>query len=121
MKTQIVIGQKVSRALRERSKELKQNMTPAETALWERLRANRCNGLHFRRQQVIGRYIADFYCHRLGLVIELDGAVHDGRIEVDAVRDKELSERNLKVIRFRNEEVVGNLDEVLNRIAEECK
>jgi very-short-patch-repair endonuclease len=79
-----VIGQKVSRELRERTKELRQAMTPAEKILWEQLRHNRLNGLQFRRQQIIDRYIVDFYCHEKALVVEIDGDIHDLQQEYDA-------------------------------------
>lgn len=115
---QIVIGQRVSRALLQRAKELKQKMTPAEELLWKQLRANKFHGCHFRRQQVIDGFIVDFYCHRLGLVIELDGDVHNCRKEADSIRDSRLAERNLTIIRFRNEDVFRDMDRVLNRIRE---
>ena len=117
---QIVLGQKVSGTLQQRSRELRRNMTLAEKTLWEHLRANRLNGAHFRRQQVIDGRIVDFYCHRHGLVIELDGSVHDNRAEEDSIRDAKLSERGLNVIRFRNQDILDNLDSVLRRITEAC-
>ncbi len=95
-------------------------MTRAEGILWEHLRSNRLNGVHFRRQQVIDGRIVDFYCHRHGLVIELDGSVHDNQEKEDSIRDAKLSERRLHVIRFRNQEVLHDLDGVLRRIAEVC-
>jgi very-short-patch-repair endonuclease len=115
---QIVIGQRVSRALLQRAKELKNKMTPAEELLWKHLRANKFYGYHFRRQQVIDGFIVDFYCHQLGLVIELDGSIHYNRKEADSIRDNRLAERNLTIIRFRNEDVFGNLSGVLERIRE---
>mgnify|MGYP001252608911 CR=1 FL=1 len=72
---QIVTGQKVSAAKEARAKELRREMTPAEGKLWMGLRANRLEGFHFRRQQVIEPYIVDFYCHQAALVIEVDGGV----------------------------------------------
>ncbi len=57
-------------------------MTPAEKILWEELRANKL-GVHFRRQQVIQGFIVDFYCHQAGLVVEVDGDVHDLHKEED--------------------------------------
>jgi very-short-patch-repair endonuclease len=72
----IVIGQKVTSEKVQRAKELRKNMTGAEKLLWQSLRANRLNGWHFRRQQIIGGFIADFYCHAAALVIELNGGIH---------------------------------------------
>lgn len=60
----IVIGQKVDQAKVERAKELRKNLTPEERILWQRLRANRLDGWHFRRQQIIDGFIVDFYCHK---------------------------------------------------------
>lgn len=61
----------------EASRRLRQNSTPAEVALWERLRGKQLGGIKFRRQFVIEPYIANFYCHACHLVIELDGGIHD--------------------------------------------
>ena len=61
---------------KERAHQFRREITPSEAALWQALRANRLGGLHFRRQQIIDGFIADFYCHAAGLVVELDGSVH---------------------------------------------
>jgi len=74
-------------------------------------------GLRFRRQHPIGPYIADFYCAARKLVIELDGLTHDDRAAYDAARTHDLRQRGLRVIRFTNDEVVHNVDDVLFRIA----
>ena len=63
-------------------------------------------GVHFRRQQVIAGFIVDFYCHKAGLVVEVDGDIHDLQQEEDARREKALSELGLRVVRFGNDEVV---------------
>ena len=91
-------------------------MTPAEATLWPHLRANRLGGLHFRRQQVIDGFIADFYCHAAGLVVELDGAAHGERRGYDAERDKVLQARGLLVLRFPNGRVEADLKAVLMEI-----
>jgi len=93
-------------------------MTPAERILWRELRTNRLNGVHFRRQQVIDGFIADFYCHAAGLVIELDGAVHEEQKEYDRFRDEIIGFRKLTVLRFTNDDVELRLQEVLRRIAQ---
>jgi very-short-patch-repair endonuclease len=116
----IVIGQSVSAAKLQRAKELRQQMTPEEKILWQHLRTNRLCGLHFRRQQIIDGFIVDFYCHKARLVIEVDGGIHQQRVEYDTERDKVLAARGLRVLRIRNEEVRSNLEEVLVRIAEAC-
>ncbi len=76
-KKNIVTGQRVKKEKLERAKELRRNMTPAERRLWNELRANRLGGWHFRRQQIIDGFIVDFYCHKAGLIIEVDGPIHD--------------------------------------------
>ena len=92
-------------------------MTPAENVLWEELRANKL-GVHFRRQQVIQGFIVDFYCHKAGLVIEVDGDIHDLQKEEDERREKVLSALGLRVVRFRNDEVVRDVSVVVERIKE---
>ncbi|MHC5599741.1 MAG: endonuclease domain-containing protein [Nostoc sp.] len=85
--------------------------------LWQHLRANRLNGLHFRRQQIINGFIADFYCHSTALVIEVDGKIHEQQAEYDAEGDKVMSARGLRLLRIKNEEVRHELDKVLMRIS----
>lgn len=105
----------------ERAKELRQHMTPEEIVLWQHLRANHLNGLHFRRQAALAGFIVDFYCARARLVIELDGSVHDDQVEADAERDAILESHGLRVLRIRNHEVRQDLSGVLNRIAAACE
>ena len=113
----IIPGQRVTKEKVERSRELRREMTPAEAILWQELRANKL-GVHFRRQQVIAGFIVDFYCHRAALVIEVDGDIHDLQKEDDAKRDKALSEMGLKIVRFRNDEILNNLPIIVKRIKE---
>jgi len=120
MPKNIVVGQKVEKKKLQRAKELRRRMTAEEKILWRHLRTNQLTGLHFRRQQVIDGFIADFYCHSAGLVIELDGTVHQSQTKYDAERDRALSQRKLRTLRIKNEEVRENLDGVLSRILEAC-
>ena len=115
----IIPGQRVAKEKLQRAKELRQDMTPAEKILWQELRGNKL-GVHFRRQQVIAGFIVDFYCHRADLVIELDGGVHEVSEQKasDIERDKVLGEMGLRVFRFKNEDVIGNLQRVLEKIRE---
>jgi very-short-patch-repair endonuclease len=115
----IIPGQRVTKEKLERARELRHEMTPAENTLWQELRGNKL-GVHFRRQQVIAGFIVDFYCHKAGLVIELDGGVHDEETqkESDARKDKALNELGLRIIRFRNEEVLKDISQVVGRIRE---
>ena len=113
----IAAGQKVDRAKLQRAKELRRRMTEEERILWQHLRGNRFEGFHFRRQQVIDGFIVDFYCHTAGLVVELDGPVHEDQTEYDAERDCALSARGLYILRIRNQEVKQNIEGVLAQIA----
>jgi very-short-patch-repair endonuclease len=105
---------------RARARELRRDMTPAETALWQHLRASRLNGLHFRRQQIVHGFIADFYCHAAGVVVEVDGGVHATQADYDQTRDAAFAALGLFVLRVRNEDVLGATADVLVRIARVC-
>ena len=117
----IVIGQNVDRAKVQRAKELRRQMTGEERILWQQLRTNRLEGFHFRRQQVIDGFIVDFYCHTAGLVVEVDGGVHEGQAEYDEERDRLLSARGLRVLRVENRKVREDLPDVLARIVAACR
>jgi very-short-patch-repair endonuclease len=117
----IITGQRVHQEMLRRAQEMRQNMTPDEEKLWQRLRAGRLEGFHFRRQQVIDGYITDFYCHAAGLVIEVDGDVHLELQEYDRERDKHLSDRGLRVLRFYNTDVNKNIEAILAVILEACR
>ena len=95
-------------------------MIPEEEMLRHRLRTNQLGGWHFRRQQVIDGYIVDFYCHQAGLVVELDGPIHEGQMEYDDERDQVLATRGLRILRIKNEEVHQDMERVLGRILEAC-
>jgi len=98
----------------EKAKKLRKNMTGAEKILWTYLKGG-INGFKFRRQHVIGVYIADFYCHPLKLVIELDGKIH-ARAEVkilDEQREGDLKRWGYEIIRFTNEELFRDIEKVL--------
>jgi len=113
----IVTGQKVTKEKLERAKELRREMTPAEKLLWQEVRAKKL-GVRFRRQQIIQGFIVDFYCHKAALVIEVDGDIHDLQQDEDARREKALREMGLRIVRFRNDEVVRELSMVVGRIRE---
>jgi len=117
----IVRGQSVSYEMLERAKKLRREMTPAEKILWQRLRANKLNGLHFRRQQIVHGYFADFYCHQHELIVELDGDIHKFQQEYDADREAYLIALGFRIVRFTNDEIIEDLKTVLQRIVEECK
>jgi very-short-patch-repair endonuclease len=112
----IIIGQKVTEQKAQRARELRQKMTPAERRLWQQLRANRLDNWHFRRQQIIDGFIVDFYCHRAGLVIEVDGPIHEDQQEADAEREAILRARELTILRFTNRQVMNDMPSVLQEI-----
>ena len=97
---------------------LRRNETKAEKLLWEKLRNNQLGGLKFRRQHPVNIYIADFYCHKFKLIIELDGDYHnqEEQKQKDEVRTEVLGLNDLKIIRFKNEEVEQDINQVLTTI-----
>jgi very-short-patch-repair endonuclease len=117
----IVRGQKVSFEMYERAKKLRREMTPAEKIIWKELRANKLQGLHFRRQQIIHGYFPDFYCHQHELIVELDGGIHEFQKEYDAERGAYLIALGFRIIHFKNDEVFKDLQNVLVKIVRECK
>jgi len=90
-------------------------MSPVERLLWNRIRANQLDGLHFRRQQIVAGYIADFYCHTAGIAIEVDGDTHDDP-ERDAYRDSVFEGKGIRVLRFTNAQVLHETEAVLEAI-----
>jgi very-short-patch-repair endonuclease len=102
----------------KRAYEMRKNPTEAETILWSCLRSFRSEGLIFRRQHPLDIFIADFYCHQLKLVIEVDGEVHENEeaLEYDLGRSAELERYGIKVLRFNNKEVIEDTDSVVSRI-----
>ncbi len=95
----------------------RKSMTPAEKKLWQSIRKNKL-GVKFRRQHPINRFIADFYCNEKKLIVEIDGGCHEDEDQAayDIGRTKELEEFGIRVIRFTNEEVEIDLEDVLVRI-----
>ncbi len=100
------------------ARRLRREMTDAERKLWQALRAKRFRGVGFRRQAPLGPYIADFVCHALKMVIEVDGGQHSGS-DHDERRDAWMKREGYKVLRFWNNEVLVNLEGVLDRIGRE--
>ena len=103
--------------LRQAVRENRAKPTSTEAALWTELRNRRLNGYRFRRQHAIGRFVVDFYCSDARLVIEVDGPIHRSRRAEDRERDAELERRELRVIRFTNDEAMKEMPSVLGRIA----
>jgi len=117
----ILTRQFVSQELKARAKAMRSNMTPAESKLWYHLRRNNLANFHFRRQQIIGSYIVDFYCHSANLVVELDGSGHLDQVAYDQKRDDTLAGLGLRVLRFYNSDVIEDIDTVLEVILEHCQ
>ncbi|MBA4421061.1 MAG: endonuclease domain-containing protein [Anaerolinea sp.] len=99
-----------------RAKDLRKQQTPAEARLWGQLRNRRLYGYKFKRQTVIGNFIADFSCAETRLIIEVDGSQHGNQVEYDQSRTAFFEENGYKLIRFWNAEVLQDLDGVLERI-----
>ena len=110
-----------NRDLKQPSRQLRTNVTEPERHLWAKIRRKQLKGCQFYRQKPIGEYIVDFYCHRAKLVVEVDGDLHfsDEAVKNDRVRDEYLSSLGLRVLRFTNAEVMGNIEGVVERIASE--
>ena len=100
---------------------LREKMTPAEKLLWERLKGKQILGRRFRRQHPIFIFIVDFYCHEARLVVEVDGKIHYQHLEYDDGRTAEMEKFYIEVIRFKNEEIEHDIDEVIIRITERVK
>jgi very-short-patch-repair endonuclease len=120
MPNNILHGQRITDEKRALAKTLRQRMTPAENLLWQALRRSQLDGFHFRRQQIIDGFVVDFYCHAIGLVIELDGEIHQQQKAYDAERDRLLQQRGLTVLRMPNSAVTTDLTATLEQIRTRC-
>ena len=114
----IVVGQKITNEKKQRAKEMRREITPAENILWQRLRKNQLSGFHFRRQQVIDGFIVDFYCHATSLIVEIDGGIHETQQEQDAEREAHLISRGFRILRVTNDQVNNDIEGVLQEILE---
>jgi very-short-patch-repair endonuclease len=110
---------RLSPLILQRARDMRHPLTPAEQKVWARVR-NQQLGLKIRRQQVIGRFIADFYCAEARLVIEIDGDSHAApdQAEYDAARTAWLEARGYRVVRFSNNAVAMHLEQVLEAICQ---
>jgi len=101
------------------ARELRQIETEADKKLWSLLRNRQLKGRKFRRQHALADYILDFYCHECKLAVEVDGNVHTGKInqDYDAARTTFLSDNDITVLRFWNNEVMDEQEKVLEKIA----
>jgi cyclase len=102
----------------DNAQKLRKQTTEAEELLWKKLRNRRFEGLKFRRQHPMSRFIVDFYCHEKLLVVEVDGGIHDEPEvkERDEGREEELKNFGLTIVRFKNEEVMNDMNGALGRL-----
>ena len=103
---------------RSLAKQFRRTMTRGETLLWRYLKAHHLDGLGFRRQVPMGKFIADFACHAARVIVEIDGPSHDfeSRLRHDENRDVWIASQGYVVLRFSNEDVLTNLEGVLEVI-----
>ena len=109
-----------SAGLTELARELRAQGTPAESLLWQLLRNRQLHGFKFRRQHQFGNYVADFYCRKARLVVECDGSAHNSneQWQHDQVRDAYMVSQGLRVLRFSNDQILNNTENILSEIAE---
>ena len=100
------------------AKELRNNSTKSEIKLWKYLKGKQMMGYDFHRQRPIDEYIADFFCHKLKLVIELDGFTHrfEEVTQRDVKKENKLSEFGITVLRFGDDQVINDIYNVLKVI-----
>ena len=114
----LIIKRRIKESTTANARALRSNMTDAESMLWRAVRGRQINGHRFRRQHPIGPYIADFACLEKKCVIELDGGQHQDQMDDDERRTTFLQEQGWHVLRFWNNDVLGNLEGVLMRLSE---
>jgi len=109
---------RATREMVEIARRLRSDATPAEQVLWEELRGRRFRGLKFRRQHPIGCFVVDFYCHERGLIVEVDGDVHQSGSQraADAEREEWLTSLGLRIVRVPNELVLSDARAALELI-----
>jgi len=104
------------KVLKTNSRNLRNNSTLAEVLLWNELKAGKLNGYKFNRQKPLIKYIVDFYCKKLKLVIEIDGESHVDKEKEDALRQQEIEKLKLNFLRFNDYEIKLNLNDVICKI-----
>lgn len=113
--------QRVSSEKLAMAKTMRRNMTLAERCFWNAVRANKIDGMHFHRQQVIDGFIAEFYCGDRRLVVEIDGGIHETQKDYDDMRETALKKNGLRIIRFSNQEVINSMDQVIQKLEDFVK
>ncbi len=105
-------------SLRPISRVNRQQMTSVELKLWLTILKSKQTGYRFFRQKPLGKFIADFYCSKLALIIEVDGSSHTNRQSIDQSRDQYFQERGILTVRFTNNEIISELLKVKNKLEE---
>ncbi|MGP1351798.1 MAG: endonuclease domain-containing protein [Parasphingopyxis sp.] len=100
----------------KRARELRNAASPAERKLWQYLSRRQLAGRRFSRQMPVGPYFCDFLCRAEKLIVEIDGTSHDSRGDYDEQRTHYLESQGLTVLRFTNEDVLGNIQGVVQSI-----
>ena len=117
MTTDMIDSNAMADRQREFARRMRAQPTDAERVLWQRLRHDiSLTGSHFRRQALVGQFIVDFASRRAKLVIELDGGQHDWQQASDALRKRQIEAAGYSILRFWNNDVLGNLEGVLSEI-----
>jgi very-short-patch-repair endonuclease len=111
---------KMEKIIKERARDLRKLMTGVELKLWSRLRLRQMAGLRFRRQVPFGNYIVDFACFEPKIIIELDGSQHAEQVDYDEQRTKYLKMYGYTVLRFWNNEILNEIEDVLQMIWNVC-
>ena len=109
----------------ETARNLRKQQTQAEKVFWKKVRKKRFRGLKFRRQHPIEfeyysqirHFIADFYCPELGLIVEIDGGIHEQQKGDDELRTEILNTLNYRVVRFGNKDFLENIDGVMKKLS----
>lgn len=108
-----------NKQLKNFAKSLRKDSTPTEIIIWSKILRNNQTGVSFLRQRPIGNYIADFLCRKLKLIIEIDGYSHNFKNEEDIIRDTKLQELGYTTLRFHDEDIITDLDNVERTILAE--
>lgn len=112
--------QRLPEQTKQNARRLRNSMTDAEQKLWQQLRQRQIHGLKFRRQHPCGKFILDFACLEIKLAIEVDGGQHTEAALYDEQRSQWLKQQGWVVLRFWNNQVLGELDEVMAVIYQQC-
>ena len=103
--------------LKQIARMLRNNMTLAEILLWNQLKDKQLLGYDFHRQKPIDEFVMDFFCPKLLLAIEIDGDSHEWKLERDSLRQRDIEKFGVRFLRFSDEEVKTNLEDVVDAIA----